>query len=211
MMNPMLYVCSTEGIKIKDDLLRFLPENRVTRIQKALKREKALQLYTSALLTGYVLNSYGKSLRDVMYDDMGKPYIEDGVNFNISHSAGGVIVAVGAGKVGADVQLKTGVSEAAARLFLGNDPDLELAEDIAYLWCRKEAFLKCLGTGWSLKTGEKPSVMKDTVCFGEEQYYITDYGVMDDYYISVCEKNGRDRFAVGEITGNELELFYRSA
>lgn len=90
----------------------------------------------------------------------GKPYLCDadgvrleGVHFNLSHCAGGILVAVADYPIGVDIETFRKPSPALLRRCMNDDEMLriERAEEplqvFAELWTRKEAVGKCRGTG----------------------------------------------------------------
>lgn len=211
---PSLYVLETTDLNISNDILDMLPAERQTRIKKAIKIEKAKQLYASSLLLGYILDKYGKKLDDIELFESGKPYIKDGPYFNVSHSGKYVVIAVDLEDIGVDIQEKTTVSETAAKMFLGDDSDLHIAQGNkyyhSYIWCRKEAFLKCLGVGWNGKREFRVSILCNRIEYNAASYFLTDYSISDDYFLTLCKKNEHKNFAVEEVSKHELEIFYRS-
>lgn len=213
-ITPSLYVCKTDDMSINVDILNSLPIERQCRIKQAVKPEKALQLYVSSLLLGYVLNQYGKRFDDVKVAELGKPYIEDNLHFNMSHSGEYVVIAVDRNVIGIDIQEKIRISNAAAKMFLNDDYDLNSAlQDEyyhSYIWCRKEAFLKSLGVGWNGKKEGKLSVLKNKIKAEDDEYFLTDYPISDNYFLVLCEKNSRNDFVLEEVSKHELEIFYRS-
>ena len=211
---PSLYVLETTDFNISNDILDMLPTERQIRINKAIKIEKAKQLYASSLLLGYILDKYGKKFDDIKLLESGKPYIKDGPYFNVSHSGKYVVIAVDLEDIGVDIQEKTTVSEAAAKMFLGDDSDLNMALRNeyyhSYIWCRKEAFLKCLGVGWNGKRESDVSILCNKIEYNASSYFLTDYFVSEDYFLTLCEKNEHKDFAIEEVSKLELEIFYRS-
>ena len=88
----------------------------------------------------------------------GKPRLHDGLEFNLSHSEGGALLAVTrAREVGIDLEFIRPVPEAleiAERFFapsesrkLFNLPPGDQPRGFFELWTRKEAYLKCCGQG----------------------------------------------------------------
>ena len=88
-----------------------------------------------------------------LYNKHGKPYIENGPFFSISHCKEGIAVAVDEQPVGVDIE---GIRHADDELIRRTMNELEQAEifaakerDRAFtrFWTQKEAIVKCLGTG----------------------------------------------------------------
>lgn len=97
-------------------------------------------------------------------------------------------------------------------MFLGDDSDLSITQrnEYYYIWCRNEAFLKCLGVGWNGKTESKVSISCNKIEYHVSSYFLTYYFISEDYFLTLCEKNEHKDFAVEEVSKLELELFYRS-
>ena len=193
-----LYLVKTSELEIDETILFTFPKERQKRIRQALKVEKAKQLYASTLLLKRVLNRYEKTLEDVKIDSFGKPYIS-GMYFNSSHSGSYVALAISAEEVGVDIQEQASISPMAAQLFLG-----ENHEDSTYIWCRKEAFLKCVGCGWNDKDASCQSVMNSEIVYQNSSYFLRDINVLENYNLSICEKNKRHDFSIKEVSKNEL-------
>lgn len=127
--------------------------------------------------------------------------------FNISHSGKYIAVAVGTDEIGIDIQEKTKISDAAARMFLGDDISGEktCVYENARIWCRKEAFLKCLGVGWSGNEERKIPVLNDKVEYDGELFYLTEYSFDSDYFLALCEKGVHREFEVKEFKSDVFE------
>jgi 4'-phosphopantetheinyl transferase len=95
------------------------------------------------------------------YAESGKPAMEEneGPGFNLSHSENLIVIGVGPGPVGVDVELvrpRVDVEKVAERVFTrqereGLARDLSPGDPSAFfrLWTGKEAFLKGIGSGFS--------------------------------------------------------------
>lgn len=90
----------------------------------------------------------------------GKPYLCDaqgvrleGVHFNLSHSAGGILVAVAEYPIGVDIETFRSPSSGLLRRCMNEEERLRIEQSavplqtFAELWTRKEAVGKCRGTG----------------------------------------------------------------
>lgn len=192
-------------------LLHHLPEARRQRVSHALRREKALQLYSASLLLGYVLHAYGKTPEDVQLTPEGKPYLADGPCFNLSHSGQYVALALDQSPVGVDLQEKKPLSHRAATLFLGLDATQSAGEDTTAntaVWCRKEAFLKCIGLGWNGTRAAKLRVNADRLLYEKQEYFLRDYPILEDYFLTLCTVGSQKDFEIREVGKDELAVFY---
>lgn len=145
----------------------------------------------------------------------GKPYIKDhSIHYNISHSGQYAVLVVANSEVGVDVQEKKGKRmEATAKRFFSQEEQRvfeacktpERQVDLFFhIWCRKEAYGKCLGVGLNeqvLRTNvlqempgrncddyvdELESVQKDLVPMGNHVFH--DINVLEGYHISICSR-----------------------
>lgn len=140
-----------------EQLLTTLPPTEAQRIRRTShfvgRREKviAYQLLTDCLREEGLL----RELPLLVYDSQGKPRLSNypEVHFNMSHCRNAVAVAVADREVGVDVEsVRTYKEPLAERVFGQREMDiLRLADDkdrvFSRLWTRKEAVVKCLGTG----------------------------------------------------------------
>ena len=76
----------------------------------------------------------------------GKPYIPGGPEFSLSHSGALAVIALADVPVGADAEKDRPVGEA-VRLRALTGAERADSRDFLFFWTRKEAALKCLGTG----------------------------------------------------------------
>lgn len=119
------------------------------------RQEKRRDKFGAELLLSYVLSGVGKSTDDIEYGVCGKPMI-DGLNFNLSHSDGGVAVAISDFPVGCDVEKVRAYPRRVAEKFTADERKrlentAENDRDAAFfcLWTAKESYLKMTGEGLS--------------------------------------------------------------
>jgi 4'-phosphopantetheinyl transferase len=91
---------------------------------------------------------------DFIYNPHGKPSLVEGVQFSVSHSKRHVAAVVSNNSIGVDIETLRDVSKFSFETILSTkelmqvqssryEPEVEFWK----LWTRKEAYLKCLGTG----------------------------------------------------------------
>lgn len=121
----------------------------------------------------------------------GKPYIKGHPNhYNISHSGQYVVLVMANSEVGVDVQEKRTVRmEAMAKRFFSKEEwqvfsecgsEEEQKDLFYYIWCRKEAYGKYLGTGLNTK------VLQTNVLESVKDVQWIEYEAVEGYQISIC-------------------------
>ena len=166
----------------EQEVQRMLPLVSAQRREQALRYKHTLGQFCclkSWLMLQEGLEVMGYGLRDWKYNEHGKPFIEGGPHFSISHCKAGIAVAVDEKPIGIDIEairhadeelIKRTMNEAERELV--NDGMSALERDRAFirLWTQKEAVVKMQGTGitsfeqvqkileigdWKLETFEK--------------------------------------------------------
>jgi len=134
-------------IRESDAMLALLPaerQERLLRVQKPEKRREPLCAYfmlRHALWEQY----HWRELPPMAYSSLGKPYFPDfpTVHFNLSHTAGAVLVGLSDEPVGVDIEHIRPVSQRTMRRLA------DVATERAFFksWVRREARAKRAGTG----------------------------------------------------------------
>lgn len=186
-----LYVASTDlGLKKK----RFLLEN-VSEGQK----EKALRFANEIDQIRSLLSSYLKNLlsrEEMLKNEYGKPYFDNGPFFNISHSGKYVLMAVSTSEVGVDIEeIKNKDMSALVRIF--NEAEAKMIKehsDFYYLWCAKESLIKCMGLSVS-KVREIPGLpLNGLKTFKGKDYQCKSF-IYDKHIVSIT-KEGKEEFEI---------------
>ena len=90
------------------------------------------------------------------YNEYGKPYVEGGPEFSISHCKHGIAVAVDCRPIGIDIEhirnvapelVERTMNEKEQKLVESRKSKVESAVEFTKLWTQKEAYLKYVGTG----------------------------------------------------------------
>lgn len=156
------------SLYIDDDLMRLSEEEVLREIDNLpqWRREQALQfkfdlgkrqcLLSYKLLLKALKEVYGiEEAPAFCYGEHGKPDLEayPDIHFNISHCREAVACIVADVPVGVDVESVGRYSESVARYCMSDDEVNEIEssaspqETFTLLWTKKEAAVKCLGTG----------------------------------------------------------------
>ncbi len=142
------------------EVARLLPQVSAQRIEQALRYSHTFGQYTclkSYCMLVELLRKHGLlqagELPDFAYNEYGKPYIEGGVEFSISHCKQGILVAIDRQPIGVDIEGIRSANEALIRRTMNESEraciDAAERSDIAFirLWTQKEAVVKQRGTG----------------------------------------------------------------
>lgn len=136
-------------------LLRYLPPRFRSDVLKYKRKRKQWLSFTGKLLLAQGLNILEKkklTKRSFRYTEQKKPYLDDQLGFNISHSNDRVICVIAPNhQVGVDLQEngKFRIAET-AHLYFDQETQKQIATgqlNLIELWCRAEAFSKAIGTG----------------------------------------------------------------
>lgn len=124
----------------------------------------------------------------------GKPVASDGTAFNLSHSGEWILLAVGEGEVGCDIERPEHVSYEKMGRIVFTENELRLIKqardktgEFFKLWTKKEALLKCMGKGFH-REAKSVEVCGDRFADGEITYYMKTKRFAD-YTVSVCSVN----------------------
>ncbi len=116
--------------------------------EKAMKYKNEIDQIRS-LASSYLVNSL--SSEPLLFNDMGKPFFENGPYFNISHSGKYIVMAVSNKEVGVDIEENVEKNMSSLiRIF--NEAEAKMIKehaDFYYLWCAKESLIKCIGSSIS--------------------------------------------------------------
>jgi Phosphopantetheinyl transferase len=121
----------------------------------------------------------------------GKPYLLNGIHFNITHSHDYVVVAFSDKRVGVDIELITEIDtqEILNHFHVDEISHLETSTDhlneFYRIWTRKEAYLKALGIG--MMSGlNKESTIENTIHSNGMSWYVHSIDLFSDYHLAIC-------------------------
>ena len=129
----------------------------------------------------------------------GKPVASDGTAFNLSHSGEWILLAVGEGKVGCDIERQKHISYEKMGRIVFTENELRLIKQARdkmgaffKLWTKKEALLKCMGKGFH-RPAKSVEVIGDRLFEDGVEYYMKTKR-FSDYTVSVCVQNANADF-----------------
>lgn len=155
------YICIADLTpKQQEEMYHIIPDCRKKELAQVKSEQKRLQSMAGEYLVRRLLSETGggspESFR-FCRTEQGKPYLREQVNglpcyFNISHSEEYVMAAVGGRPIGVDIEQTGRDIRKVLRRICSGEELLLLEKDIPpadqmELWTRKEALVKCLGTG----------------------------------------------------------------
>ena len=188
MNEVIIYALHTSLIKDKRlFVMSFIDEKRREKAEKFINEKDQLL----SLGAGYLLRRYLPK-GEIKITDSGKPYLEDGPFFNISHSDEYVVLAVHPSRdVGVDIErINEKRLDGIQYVLLEEEKNVIDINDLFRIWSNKESIIKCLSTG--LKDIKK---VKGLPLEGEGQDYYTKSMIYDGYSLSVTLK-GNEPFDI---------------
>ncbi|WP_158085352.1 4'-phosphopantetheinyl transferase family protein [Niastella vici] len=174
----------------------FLPESEQIKNKRYLRwQDKHAHLFGKILLQNALIK-YGFSnniLNNLRFNDHNKPFIDDNINFNISHSGKYIVCAISREiKLGVDLEQKISqvnpddfkaVFSQAEWEFLKN---MEGKMDLFYkLWTRKESVIKANGIGLTIPLF-KVDVLSESVMVEGQTWFISDLDLDSNYSASLA-------------------------
>ena len=118
-----------------------------------LETEEPQSQAAHELLSRILREQYQISQPELMIGPHGKPYLEGGPHFSISHSRGMVAVAIGDSNMGLDIEVIRRFHQLVPQRIMSRREYEwfcsrgELKRDFFTLWTLKESYYKYLGTG----------------------------------------------------------------
>ena len=131
----------------------------------------------------------------------GKPYIPGGPEFSLSHSGTLAVIALADVPVGADAEKDRPVGEA-VRLRALTGAERADSRDFLFFWTRKEAALKCLGTGVD-RALDSLDVRADSAELDGRTFFLHT-ARFGSYYLSSAADGRPADFAPRELTLDQL-------
>ena len=126
------------------------------------------------------------SLAEVNYTPFQKPYFNNGIHFNISHSGEYIVCAISTIEVGIDIEeVKDIPLSDFTELFSSEELKLIFEDPTNYapfytLWTQKEAFLKALGVGLNMPLN-KVIIKSDAIHHNGITWYLQKISIDDSY------------------------------
>ena len=138
-------------------MLRLLPPERRARLERVKQAEKRREPLCAYLMLCHALWELyrWRELPEIAVTSLGKPYFPGfpDIHFNLSHTAGAVLVALSDRPVGVDIERIRPVSQRAMRRLA----DVSTEQAFFQSWVRREARAKRSGAGvGTMLSSEEP-------------------------------------------------------
>ena len=151
--------------------------------EKAFKYKNEIDQIRS-LASSYLVNRLSKE--PLLFNDMGKPYFENGPHFNVSHSGQYIVMAVSNKDIGVDIE-ENREKDMSSLIRIFNEAEAKMIKehaDFYYLWCAKESLIKCIGSSIN-RIKEIPALPFNGVkSFNGKNYYVKTF-IEDKHIISI--------------------------
>ncbi len=185
----------------RNEIVRFRNwEDRQHRVLGKLLLIKGLEMLG--------LNDY--SLDQLKLTNLKRPYFDESIDFNISHSGEYVVCAISdSAKIGIDIEeIKDIPLTDFADQFSGDEmKNILYAGDSLRsfygLWTKKEAFLKAIGTGLYVPLN-KVQVVDHKIRWEENDWFLTELNLNKDYCACLCANVFEAGIEIHEITPHEF-------
>ena len=180
-----------------DWYMAMLPQTLSSRVLKFRRWEDAQASLFGKLLINIGLFEFNsqKSLHDISFNEYGKPFIDDNIHFNISHS-GSLVVCVfyTDGDVGIDIEKKDPILINDFTGQFSNDEWLSIIEAINIndsfydYWTGKEAIAKAIGKGLSIPL-KSIIIQKEMAVVDGQAWHLKKMDSFSGYALQVATSN----------------------
>ena len=133
-----------------EECIALLPEKRKAKAERLFNKNDALLSATAGLMMMRALGINDDEM--LRYNEHGKPFLEHGPFFSVSHSRRYSVLAVSDNEIGIDIEMHESPRESLMkRCFTEEEQNFAKlsTENFLRIWTAKEAALKFLGTGFS--------------------------------------------------------------
>lgn len=204
MENVRLLIANIDlGLNHRHFLLKNISESQK---EKALKYKNEKDQIRS-MISSYLANSL--SADELLFNEMGKPYYQNGPYFNISHSGKFVVMAVSDKEIGVDIE-ENKEQDMSSLIKIFNEAEVKLLKDHAdfyYLWCAKESLIKCMGSSIN-KIKEVPSLPLNGLKTFKGRDYQCQTFIYEKHIVSIT-REGNEEFTVKIENVNKLPLLIK--
>ena len=186
---------------------RFLLKNINEKQKEKALRFKNEKDQIRSMISSYLINSLSKE--ELLFNEMGKPFYENGPFFNVSHSGKFVIMAVSNKEIGVDIE-ENNEQDMSSLIKIFNEAEVKLLKehaDFYYLWCAKESLIKCMGSSIN-KIKEVPSLPLNGLKTFKGKDYQCQTFIYEKHIVSIT-REGNEEFTVKIENVNKLPLLIK--
>jgi 4'-phosphopantetheinyl transferase len=148
----------------------------------------------------------------------GKPFVNGDVQFNISHSANITAAAFSKNETGLDIErvaAEKNYLDIARRFFHAEESDYikncaSEAEAFFYIWTRKEALLKAVGSGLTATLSTYNCINNIIVDAETSVWYITSFNIKDGFKAAFCQNTPAGERHIKELSFDDFLPVHRS-
>lgn len=197
------YLLSKIPAVFQNEISRFRNlEDRLHRVFGKLLLVKGLE----------ILGISGYTLDQLNFTNLKRPYFDESIDFNISHSGKCVVCAIStSAKIGVDIEEIKDIplTDFTDQFSAGEMKNIVNAENSLRsfygLWTKKEAFLKAIGKGLYVPLN-KVQVIDNKIKWKKSDWFLTELILNKDYCAHVCTNTHETGLQLYEITPQELYL-----
>ncbi|QNN43960.1 4'-phosphopantetheinyl transferase family protein [Pedobacter roseus] len=176
-----------------ESYLQLLP----TQMQDEIRRYRNLNDRKSRLISRLMLKShlYSSNQSSLIYswnrDIHNKPFISNGINFNISHSGDIVLFATSNLPIGIDVEFKSDLNFDELIDFFHEQEISQISNSASIksaffeIWVKKEAFLKAIGIGLTIDI-RKYNCSNKSIFYLNKEWFFHRIDISEEYESFVC-------------------------
>lgn len=183
------YYTNVNNISLSELNLSKVSLQRREKIDRLMQESAKKQSLAAGLLINHFFSD-----KEIKIEKQGKPYIENGPYFNLAHSHDYAIISISYDTpIGCDIEKTDEVKyEKLGKLvFHKNELNALKSADnqnrfFYEFWTKKEAFIKCIGTGFHTNTKKLDfSQNKHFFIYNEKKFRFKEY-MLGDYKIMLC-------------------------
>ncbi|MEO6637125.1 MAG: 4'-phosphopantetheinyl transferase superfamily protein [Ginsengibacter sp.] len=132
------------------------------------------------------------SINRLRFTNLKRPYFDESMDFNISHSGKYVVCAIStSAKIGIDIEeiKEIPLTDFTDQFSTDEMKNISNADNSMHsfysLWTKKEAFLKAIGTGLYVPLN-KVHVINNTISWKNNDWFLKELPIDNDYCVHIC-------------------------
>ena len=190
-----------------------LPESIIKKSIRFVRWEDKQAFLIGRLLLKYGLESLrvgNNSLLKIKTNLYGKPFINEQIFFNISHSGKYVVCVFCEETVGIDIELIRAIDiddfknvlsrKEVLQIYKSNDP----IKDFFRIWTVKESIVKAIGKGLSIPFSNVDIQGDRVIVYKSNQWFVRQLVIDPKYYCSIATQKRIDNFTSEQIDIDHL-------